>query len=447
MSYLFRQGQKTFWSSPTIWFKNSFQMMKDVIRTVGGQNVMDEISAEVYSHPLYEKMVKDKLAITTVEEEMIGSSTIEKIPIIGKLQKISDVAYTGLAYRNRIALYEQYTNMVEKLGFEETTNLGIGKVANALTGRGGLGSLERAGSTINKIFFSPRLLTANLQFLTSHLADTDVKPIMKWQAAKNLLLNIGGMAMVFALNSLFNPEGAEEDPTSSDFGKIRIGNSRFDFSGGIGPIIVLAARLWEGKSKSSSTMIKRNISAFEFGSQDQLDLIYDFFENKRAPLISQISEIITGRTFDGGKTSVGSVVKGLFVPIIVEQGFEQSTDPYAADTLLSIIAEGLGIGVTTYSFCNDHWETKTTKEMAQFKAQFGEQELLKANKYYNIKMNEWFQKIRDLKAYRAMPDEDKEKMITKKKDAMKKYIFGLYGFKTQYAPSSSNPTMEKLLNL
>jgi hypothetical protein len=46
-----------------------------------------------------------------------------------------------------------------------------------------------------------------------------------------------------------------------------------------------------------------------------------------------------------------------------------------------------------------------------------------------------------------MPDEDKEKMITKKKNAMKKYIFGLYGFKTQYTPSSSNPTMEKLLNL
>jgi hypothetical protein len=194
-------------------------------------------------------------------------------------------------------------------------------------------------------------------------------------------------------------------------------------------------------------MIKRNISAFEYGSQDQLDLIYDFFENKRAPLISQISEIITGRTFDGGKTSVGSVGTGLFVPIIVEQGFEQSTDPYAADTLLSLIAEGVGIGVTTYSFCNDHWETKKTKEMTQFKAQFGEQELLKANKYYNIKMNEWFQKIRDLKAYRAMPDEDKEKMITKKKNAMKKYIFGLYGFKTQYTPSSSNPTMEKLLNL
>lgn len=447
MSYLFRQGQKTFWSSPTIWFKNSLQMFKDVIKAAGKQNVMDEISAEVYSHPLYEKMVKDKLAITTVEEEMIGSSTIEKVPFIGKLQKMSDVAYTGLAYRNRIALYEKYTNMADKLGYQETTNLGIGKVVNALTGRGGLWKLEPAGDVINKFMFSPRLLTANLSFLTSHLTDSNVSGLMKFQAAKNLLLNIGGMAMVFALNSLLNPEGAEEDPTSSDFGKIRIGNSRFDFTGGIGPIIVLAARLWTGKSKSSSTMIKRNISAFEFGSQDQLDLIYDFFENKRAPLISQISEIITGRTFDGGKTSIGSVVTGLFVPIIVEQGFEQSTDPYAADTLLSIIAEGLGIGVTTYSFCNEHWETKTTKEMAQFKAQFGEQELLKANKYYNIKMNEWFQKIRDLKAYRAMPDEDKEKMITKKKNEMKKYIFGLYGFKTQYAPSSSNPTMEKLLNL
>jgi hypothetical protein len=85
--------------------------------------------------------------------------------------------------------------------------------------------------------------------------------------------------------------------------------------------------------------------------------------------------------------------------------------------------------------------------MTQFKAQFGEQELLKANKYYNIKMNEWFQKIRDLVVYRNMSDTDKQKMIDKKKNEMKKYIFGLYGFKTQYASSKDNPIMEKLLKL
>lgn len=449
MSYMFRQGQKTFWANPTIWLKNATQVVGDVIRVAGGKNVMDEISAEVYSHPLYERMVKDKLAITTVEEEMVGSSTIEKAPIIGRLQRMSDVAYTGMAYRNRIALYEQYTNMAEHLNHAETTNLGIGTVVNAMTGRGGLGRLERVGDVMNKFLFSPRLLTGNLSFLSSHLFDPNVKGVMKWQAAKNLLLNIGGMATVFALNSLLNPEGAEEDPTSADFGKIRIGNTRFDFTGGMGSLVVLGARMWTGKYKSSNTLIKKNIDVFEFGSPGMTDMIYDFFENKQAPIVSQIREILDGKTFDGGKTTLGSVAEGLFIPIIVEQGLESlfEPDPHAADSVLALIAEGLGIGVTTYSFCNDHWETKTTKEMTQFKAQFGEQELLKANKYYNMKMNEWFQKIRDLVVYRNMSDTDKQKMIDKKKNEMKKYIFGLYGFKAQYSSSTTNPIIEKLLKL
>jgi hypothetical protein len=447
MSNLFRQSLKVFWSTPKTWFKNAGLMIRDVVKTAGHQDMMDEINASIYSHPQYGEMVKDKLDVSTVEEEMVGSSAIQEIPILGWLQKISDVSYTGMSYRNRIALYEHYSAMAKRLGHKETTGLGIGRVANAMTGRSTLGPLEGSAETINKFFFAPRLLTSHLRFLTAHIGDQQVSGMMKKEAAKNLLKNIAGMATIYALNGIFNPEGHEEDPRSTDFGKIKIGNTRFDYSGGMGSIVVLAARQFTGYTKRSTTGVVKKLDTFEYGAEDRLDVLYNYFENKWAPLTSQIKEIALGRTFDGEKTTPGSVFKGLFIPIIVETGFEDRTDPYAADTMLAVIAEGVGINVTTYSFCSDHWETKTSEEMKQFKWLYGEKETKRAGDAFNYVMNNWFQAIKDLKVYRDMPSEDKEKMITKKKRQVKEYIFSRYGFKATYSSSKSgNNLIDTLIN-
>ena len=447
MSYLFRQGMKTFWSNPNLWFQNAIKSFKDVIAVAGNKNVMEEINVEIFSHPLYDDMVRDKLAIGTVEEEMVGSPFIEKVPIIGKLQKMSDTAYTGLAYRSRVSLYEYYTKMARELGHTETVGLGIGKVINAMTGRGTLGALERAGDAVNIALFSPRLLAGNMQFLVAHQLDSDVSRFMKKEAAKNLLKNIVGMAATAAIASAFMPGSVEDDPASADFGKIRVGDTRFDYTGGMGGLAVLAYRLFSKRFKSSTTGISKPISSFEFGAQSEMDYIYDFFENKMSPGFSVIKDILTGRTYEGDRTSIQSVAKGLFVPIIVEQALEKGDSVEQADALLALIAEGLGISVTTYSFASEKWNTKDTIEMRQFANRFGNEELEKANKMYNYLLNDWFSKVRGLTLYRNLDDETKKKLIDKQKSETKKRIFALYGFKKITTPKENvTDILNKLLN-
>jgi hypothetical protein len=448
MSYLFRQGLKTFWSNPNIWFQNAIKSFKDVFDVMGGKNVMEQINAEIFSHPLYEDMVRDRLAIGTVEEEMVGSPFIERVPLIGKLQQMSDTAYTGLAYRSRVALYEYYTKLGRSLGHTETVGLGIGKVINAMTGRGTLGAMERAGDAINIALFSPRLLAGNVQFLLAHQFDSEVKRFMKGEAAKNLIKNIVGMAVTAGIASAFMPGSVEDDPASADFGKIRVGDTRFDYTGGMGGLAVLAYRLLVAKRfKSSTTGISKPISSFEFGTQSEMDYIYDFFENKMSPGFSMVKDILTGRTYEGDKTSLGSVAKGLFVPIIVEQALEKGDSVEQADALLALIAEGLGISVTTYSFASEKWNTKDTIEMRQFANRFGNEELEKANKMYNYLLNDWFSKVRGLTLYRNLDDETKKKLIDKQKSETKKRIFALYGFKKITTPKENvTDILNKLLN-
>ena len=169
------------------------------------------------------------------------------------------------------------------------------------------------------------------------------------KAAINLLKIISGTAAILTIANALNPDSVEEDPRSADFGKIKVGNTRFEMTGGMASVVTLAFRLIRGSTKSSLTGKVSELNTGKFGARTGADVIYNFFENKLSPFSSVIKDILKGETFEGKEPTLLGELKNLLVPIPITNYEELKNDPNSAPILLSIIADGLGIGTNTYS--------------------------------------------------------------------------------------------------
>lgn len=352
------QGVKVLYTHPTIWAKNALQSFKDIVHTFGGKNVLAEVSADIVSRPNYDKYLKDKVAVGVVEEAFPDSRLIEKIPFLGRIHKAADAAFTAFAYRNRADLYDLYTEIAKKAGHTETTGLGLGKLVNSLTGRGDLGSFEKVGNEINVLFFSPRFLKSHFDVLTAYSGEyllskikgkeSTISPFVRKQAAINLLKIIGSVATIMATAKAMGAD-VETDPRSSDFGKIKVGNTRFNFTGGMSSLVTLGARIFTQSTKSTTDGEIKELNTGKFGSMTTWDAIQKFMEGKLSPVAGVVRDISKGQTYGGERVTLGGELKNLTVPLPITNYEELAKDPNSADKIAAIIADGLGIFTSTYS--------------------------------------------------------------------------------------------------
>lgn len=347
-SVIGRQGLKVLFTHPGTWLKNSAQSFVDIARTFGGKEVLNEVRADVLSRPnamngLYRR---EKLAIGVIEEAY-PTSLPEKIPGLGKVFKASSEAFTAFQYRTRADVFDKYVQIAEKSGGDIQ---GVGLLVNSLTGRGNIGPLEPVSKGLNNIFFSPRFLKSNIDILSGQVLDYGgMGKFAKQRAAINTLKVVSGVAGILTVANAVSPNSVEEDARSSDFGKIRVGNTRFDVSGGMAPIVTLAARWVSQSTKSSATGKIKKINSGKFGSMNTQDLIMNFFENKLSPAASVLNDFLKGRDREGNKPSLTVEIDNLFTPLPIKNYQELKDDPESADMLLAMIADGLGIGTNTYS--------------------------------------------------------------------------------------------------
>lgn len=348
-SVIGRQGLKVLLTEPKIWLKNSIQSFVDIVQTFGGKEVMDEVKADVLSreNSLNGLYRRERLAVGVTEEAYPTNIPIDKIPVLGKAYKASEAAFTAFQYRTRADVFDKYVEMVNKAGGDVK---GVGLLANALTGRGDLGRLESSANTINNVFFSPRLMKSNIDALTGHIIDrADMGTFARKKAAINTVKIIGAMAGILAIAKAINPKSVETDPRSADFGKIKIGDTRFDISGGMSGLVTLAFRLARMSTKSSTSGKITKLNSGKFGSQTGFDILSNFFENKLSPVASILKDILQGQDFQGNKPSVLEEANNLFTPLPITNFLEIKNNPKSANIIGAMIADGLGISTNTYS--------------------------------------------------------------------------------------------------
>jgi hypothetical protein len=333
------------------WWKSFFNMF----RYAGDQKAFDDLMESITANPMYGEMVKSKLALSnlsdsmTQREEAFMSNWAEKIPVVGKFVKGSERAYVGFLNKLRS---DVFTQLVSKLpeGYSPQDAKDIAAFVNAATGRGNMPEIiDRAAPLLNAILFSPRLMASRIKMTTVLVDPRTYLTMNKTARAEYVksIIAVGSLALL--VNSLAAAGGAEteEDPRSSSFGKIKIGNTRYDILGGEGQYVVLAARVLSGTYKTSEGDIKPYGN--KVGQTTRRDAVdQTLFYNKLAPIPGFVSQYLEGADPVGNKFEADKALMNLFIPLYMQDMQENIERDGLPTGVAKSIPALFGIGVQTF---------------------------------------------------------------------------------------------------
>jgi len=333
--------------------KQFFSSFAKMFKVFPSEKAFTELQQEIASRPTFNLMQESKLALTEmddvlgVREEKFMSNWAEKIPVLGKMVRGSGRAYTGFLNKLRADVFDDLVRKADNLGLDSKANptllTDLAGFINNATGRGSLGSLERAATALNTLFFSPRLMASRLNLLNP-VYYAKLTPFVRKESLKSLFTFAGTGLTVLTLAKMGGAE-VGTDPRSADFGKIKIGNTRVDIWGGFQQYVRLAAQLYTGKLVSTTTGKVMTLGE-GYKPLTRYDILQRTVEAKEAPIFSFATALLRGQGFGGEKLSWSKEIGSRFVPMVVQDAY----DLYKEDpTLLPLAALGwFGVGMQTY---------------------------------------------------------------------------------------------------
>ena len=365
-SFWGRQGIKVLSTDPKIWTENFVKSWGDIAKEFKGIDAMDSIRADIYSRPnaINGKYKAGKYGLDALSEEAFPSSLPERIPAFGRLFKASESAYNGAALRLRADLADRYIALAEEQGLNMNNKAeaeGLGHVISSLTGRGSLGAVTpQTAKSLNVFFFSVKYVKGNFDVATAHIFDRKAPTQAKKLAGKNLLKILGTQASILALAKLIDPDSVDEDPRSTNFGKIKLWGHWVDITGGMWSLYTLASRLvptvhdgeWGFWYKSQSGKWT-NLTAGEYGQMDAFDVLTGFIAGKFSPFLGLFRDFWRGQDYNGNPVNIGSAVKTMTVPLPIENSFSILRDPNSSFVVGSIILDSLGFSTGTSILTNE----------------------------------------------------------------------------------------------
>jgi len=153
----------------------------------------------------------------------------------------------------------------------------------------------------------------------------------------------------FAFAELAKMAGGDEvqvstDPTSADFGKVRIGDTRLDAAGGFQQFLVAFARSMAGGATSSST---GQFHPFGEGyqAQTQEDMMQRFMVNKLNPTAKFAYDIANASQYN--PFHLGDRTLQMFIPLIAQDMQEMAKNN--PELLPWMVPAMFGMGTQTYS--------------------------------------------------------------------------------------------------
>lgn len=350
-----RQGLIASVSHPIVAIKAFTEMFRQSV----SQKRFDRWFYDVKEHPLYDISRESGLYIAdphdirlVAKEEAFMNNLAEKIPIFGKFIKGSERAYVGYLNKLRWDLFSQMISEYEHNGrtFENSPELykSTGNYINNLTGRGSLGKLENFAPVLSTGLFAPRLIASRVNMLSGyHLWSRKVPKEVRMMYLKDMGKFIGVGLTVLALFKL-NGADVEDDPRSTDFGKIKYGNTRWDIWGGHGQYIRVVTQFMLGQTKSTTSGKINELSEEGAFGKTRGDVLLSFVRGKLAPIPAAGWDMITGRTIIGEKVTPQLEAQKLFLPLIAQDLKESYGEGGVSRLLTTAIPATFGVGVQTY---------------------------------------------------------------------------------------------------
>lgn len=277
-----------------------------------GEKYASETWAKAQADPLFSRWIDSGGFESTIpakglakakgaKEEFFQSSLAEKIPGVGKVVTGAERSYGLTLNALRFYTWKSLVQAAETGGKALTPveEKALGKWLNIATGRGSLGDFSAASKVLNAMLFAPRFAIARIE-----------API----EAGRLLLNpetrqIGIMASKdlaktaatgLSLLALAQAAGMKVgwDPTSTDFGKIKVGNTSLDIWGGFQQPAVMVARLALDRYTDSKG-VQNSLSGAKGTQPTYWDVLTRFAESKLGPTPGMVLALLQGKDYVG----------------------------------------------------------------------------------------------------------------------------------------------------
>jgi hypothetical protein len=456
--------------------------------SAGGEQRYKDMMKDIMSSENYGLMTAGKLFFSSIDgdirskEEAFQSDLAQKVPGVRR----SEVAYSAFLNKLRSDLFNSFIAEFEGAGHNFTTNpdgtpktidqltsdevailRALGSFINAGTGRGNLSvgdpnnqvskMLRAAGPLFNALLFSPGLIASRIRLLNPVWYATMPAPIRKAAIAEAAKFS-GTALMILGLFSLaLGEETVEWDPRSSDFLKIRVGDTRYDILGGMAQYMTLFSRAaihssnliagtdFADKKNSVGELVK---AKDDFRGRTFLDDFMRFDRYKLSPLASFVIDFMDGKNAIGEEFTVAGGIADRMAPLYLQDMFEMIEEDPSLTSVAKAVPGFFGVGMSTYvsAALDTEQVIQPIESFTDNELENGENGFLKvedgkvllkpnAQRMYKVTVNAFFQEIMEEQiASPEWPDltpKERAKVIadarTEAKKATKEYLTPLWG--------------------
>lgn len=345
-SFILRQGGATALSHPI----RTIGAAGDAFRAFASDQYTHRMEQAVFNHPDAPIARKAGLALIDPGTVLSGGEKAYASGWANKIPGIKNFSRSGEVFLNKIRM-DTFSALKNSLARNGEPTLAEAKAlatyVNESTGHGTLGGLEKAASTLNTIFFSPRYVASRFQYLSGHSlwgGSGRTRALIAKEYAKTAV----GLGVVYALGAAAGGT-IEKDPRSSDFGKIKFGNTRLDPLSGLAQVSTFIARMATRETKNSSgKIIPLTGPKVPYKGDTPVVVATRFARSKLAPVPGAIANLEQGEDMVGNPTSVGGEAMKLAYPITYQDVYQavkdQGVPAGTAQGLLTV----LGMGLQTY---------------------------------------------------------------------------------------------------
>ena len=377
MSAPLRQGLILGAGHPVNFIKSIGPMVRSFLSEDYAKKTLETMKADPYYKPMVEAGLDmtdlSNLTLAANPEEFFIRTPgyIANTPL-GATVKASERAYTVFLDKMRFDTGKSLFKHAESMGETATKTKALEDAMgfiNYASGRGDLpADLARHSPALSAALFAPR-------YLWSRIAAPGAVVKRTMQVAREnpgVFKDPAKAAMVYAddivlremardfgafialgtgalATAQLGPWGDKFDvqlnPKSSDFGKLKIGNTRVEFWAGYQPIVRYMAQLITGEQLSESGRVS---------SVNRWDVAGRFARSKEAPILGLLHDFYSGQTFmgdelRGDEVDVATQLANAFTPLFISDvmnNIQESGGVYGAATTAPAF---FGLGVQTYS--------------------------------------------------------------------------------------------------
>ena len=284
----------------------------------------------------------EKSARAGLREEAFITPLTQRVPFVRR----SERAFVTYLNSLRHGAYRDASNAYKAQGAGEKELRSLTRFIDMASGRGEIPkSLEKFAPALNTILFSPRLQAATLE-LPRQLGRMLLSgnPYERKEAARALVTFLGGGAgLITLLQASGVADETSTDPRAGDFGKIKIGETRFDIWRGYVQYIRFISQLMSGE----------RISAYGNLSKAERDEIaWRFLQSKSSPAFGLLVDLLKGENFQGeplfeGTTGAIKTARNRFMPLAIQDMIDAIEQNGETGAWVGIPA-ALGVGSLTY---------------------------------------------------------------------------------------------------